>query len=245
MRISMSVSIKIFFRSIIYLAICAVLFLLSNFFLMRFFNASNYLAEFHVASLKLGIVGYIVFSFLSYEYTNLPPDICLTRGIRNYSFFKVETSLLSKSGFDLAAVDLGINIFGWILGKYVQLQIHYPAFFLNSIPSIFIDFFLPGVIAILVGALLSQKTVREVAYCIIIVSALVCSPVPSGIFASESILGYPVLAFFDWFSILAPNTSWVADDIYGASIEAYRWVLAAFWILLLTAAIVFATAQTK
>lgn len=34
------------------------------------------------------------------------PDICLTRGIRNYSFFKVETSLLSKSGFDLAAVDL-------------------------------------------------------------------------------------------------------------------------------------------
>ena len=36
MRISMSVSIKIFFRSIIYLAICAVLFLLSNFFLMRF-----------------------------------------------------------------------------------------------------------------------------------------------------------------------------------------------------------------
>ena len=68
----MSVSIKIFFRSIIYLAICAVLFLLSNFFLMRFFNASNYLAEFHVTSLKLGIVGYIVFSFLSYEYTNLP-----------------------------------------------------------------------------------------------------------------------------------------------------------------------------
>ena len=123
------------------------------------------------------------------------------------------------------------------------MQIHYPAFFLNSIPSIFIDFFLPGVIAILVGALLSQKTVREVAYCIIIVSALVCSPVPSGIFASESILGYPVLTFFDWFSILAPNTSWVADDIYGASIEAYRWVLAAFWILLLTAAIVFATAK--
>ena len=34
MRISMSVSIKIFFRSIIYLAICAVLFLLSNFFLI-------------------------------------------------------------------------------------------------------------------------------------------------------------------------------------------------------------------
>lgn len=49
------------------------------------------------------------------------------------------------------------------------------------------------------------------------------------------------MALFDWFSILAPNTSWVADDIYGASIEAYRWVLAAFWILLLTAAIVFAT----
>ena len=81
MRISMSVSIKIFFRSIIYLAICAVLFLLSNFFLMRFFNASNYLAEFHVTSLKLGIVGYIVFSFLSYEYTNLPRTSALQEAI--------------------------------------------------------------------------------------------------------------------------------------------------------------------
>ena len=101
MRISMSVSIKIFFRSIIYLAICAVLFLLSNFFLMRFFNASNYLAEFHVASLKLGIV-----FLLKLRIHQPAPDICLTRGIRNYSFFKVETSLLSKSGFDLAAVDL-------------------------------------------------------------------------------------------------------------------------------------------
>lgn len=105
MRISMSVSIKIFFRSIIYLAICAVLFLLSNFFLVRFFNASNYLAEFHVASLKLGIVGYIVFSFLSYEYTNLPRTSALQEALE-ISFFKVETSLLSKSGFDLAAVDL-------------------------------------------------------------------------------------------------------------------------------------------
>lgn len=243
MRISMSVSIKIFFRSIIYLAICAVLFLLSNFFLMRFFNASNYLAEFHVASLKLGIVGYIVFSFLSYEYTNLPRTSALQEALEIIPSSR--SKLLCSQSLVLISLLLiwSINIFGWILGKYVQLQIHYPAFFLNSIPSIFIDFFLPGVIAILVGALLSQKTVREVAYCIIIVSALVCSPVPSGIFASESILGYPVLTFFDWFSILAPNTSWVADDIYGASIEAYRWVLAAFWILLLTAAIVFATAK--
>lgn len=81
MRSSMSVSIKIFFRSIVYLAICAVLFLLSNFFLMRFFNASNYLAEFHVTSLKLGIVGYIVFSFLSYEYTNQPQTSALQEAL--------------------------------------------------------------------------------------------------------------------------------------------------------------------
>ena len=195
MRISMSVSIKIFFRSIIYLAICAVLFLLSNFFLMRFFNASNYLAEFHVASLKLGIVGYIVLSFLSYEYTNLPRTSALQEALEIIPSSR--SKLLCSQSLVLISLLLiwSINIFGWILGKYVQLQIHYPAFFLNSIPSIFIDFFLPGVIAILVGALLSQNTVREVAYCIIIVSALVCSPVPSGIFASESILGYPVLNF--------------------------------------------------
>lgn len=157
MRISMSVSIKIFFRSIIYLAICAVLFLLSNFFLMRFFNASYYLAEFHVASLKLGIVGYIVFSFLSYEYTNLPRTSALQETLEILPSSR--SKLLCSQSLVLISLLLiwSINIFGWILGKYVQLQIHYPAFFLNSIPSIFIDFFLPGVIAILVGALLSQK----------------------------------------------------------------------------------------
>lgn len=135
MRISMSVSIKIFFRSIIYLAICAVLFLLSNFFLMRFFNASNYLAEFHVASLKLGIVGYIVFSFLSYEYTNLPRTSALQEALEIIPSSR--SKLLCSQSLVLISLLLiwSINIFGWILGKYVQLQIHYPAFFLNSIPS--------------------------------------------------------------------------------------------------------------
>ena len=243
MRNSMSVSINIFFRSIVYLAICAVLFLLSNLFLLRLFNTANYLAEFHVASLKLGIVGYIVFSFLSYEYTKLPQTSALQETLETIPLSKVK--LLTSQSIVLLALLLiwSINIFGWILGKYVQLQIHYPLFFLNSVPSLIVDFFLPGVIAILVGIFLSQKTVRETAYCIIIVSALICSPVPSMIFASESLFGCPVLVFFDWFSILAPNTSWVADDIYGVSIEVYRWVLAAFWILLLITSIVFATTK--
>lgn len=115
MRISMSVSIKIFFRSIIYLAICAVLFLLSNFFLMRFFNASNYLAEFHVASLKLGIVGYIVFSFLSYEYTNLPRTSALQEALEIIPSSR--SKLLCSQSLVLISLLLiwSINIFGWIL----------------------------------------------------------------------------------------------------------------------------------
>lgn len=112
MRISMSVSIKIFFRSIIYLAICAVLFLLSNFFLMRFFNASNYLAEFHVASLKLGIVGYIVFSFLSYEYTNLPRTSALQEALEIIPSSR--SKLLCSQSLVLISLLLiwSINIFG-------------------------------------------------------------------------------------------------------------------------------------
>ena len=132
MRISMSVSIKIFFRSIIYLAICAVLFLLSNFFLMRFFNASNYLAEFHVASLKLGIVGYIVFSFLSYEYTNLPRTSALQEALEIIPSSR--SKLLCSQSLVLISLLLiwSINIFGWILGKYAQLQIHYPCLLYTS-----------------------------------------------------------------------------------------------------------------
>lgn len=60
MRISMSVSIKSFSLHYLFGDLCRP-FSAIQFLPDAIFNASNYLAEFHVASLKLGIVGYIVF----------------------------------------------------------------------------------------------------------------------------------------------------------------------------------------
>lgn len=241
MRSSMSISLKIFFRSIIYLSIYGILLLLSNLFLMRLYITTNYLAEFHIACLKLGIVGYIVFCLLGYEYINSPKACTIQETVN--SIPTSNTKLLSSQFLVLLLLLLiwSTNVIGWIIGKYTQLRIDYSPFFFNAVPSLILDFILPGVIAILVGSLLAQVVTREIAYSIIVISALFCSPVPSRLFASESILGHPVLALFDWFAILAPNTSWVADDIYGASIETYRWFIAAFWILLLAAIIIFVT----
>ena len=245
MRGSMSVSLKIFFRTILYLATYAILLVLSNLFLIQMYNAANYLAEYHVACLRLGIVGYIVFSFLSYEYTNLPRACSLQEVLESIPMSKANI-VFSQSIILLSLLFVWCcNVFGWILGKYMQSGISYPQFFFNAVPSLILDFFLPGVIAVLLGVILSQKAVREVAYCIIIISALLCSPVPSKIFAGESIFGHSILSLFDWFSILAPNTNWVADDIYGVSIEAYRWALAAFWILLLIATIIFIVTEGR
>jgi heme/copper-type cytochrome/quinol oxidase subunit 4 len=66
-----------------------------------------------------------------------------------------------------------------------------------------------------------------------IVTAVLCSFVPTRLFSQESIAGISVFSFLDWFFITVPNTDWISDKVYGISLETYRFVLAAFWCFLL------------
>lgn len=245
MRGSMSVSIKNFFRSIIYVLVYAILLVLTNVYLVRLSNTMNSLAEFHLSTLKLGIVGYIVFCLLGYEYVRLPKSCDLKEIIDSIPESNLKLFISQNAVLLMLLLLWSGNVASWIAVMYFRFQAMYPAFFINASLSILIDLFFPGVIAVLLGSFLALTVKREVAYCIIIISALLSSPVPSKIFADEAILGYPILAILDFFAILAPNTDWVADAGYGVSIEPYRWFLAAFWFFFLLAIITCITEQKK
>lgn len=156
MRISMSVSIKYFSLHYLFGDLCRP-FSAIQFLPDAIFQCFQLFGRIPCSQLEARHRRLHSISFLSYEYTNLPRTSALQEALEIIPSSR--SKLLCSQSLVLISLLLiwSINIFGWILGKYAQLQIHYPAFFLNSIPSIFIDFFLPGVIAILVGALLSQK----------------------------------------------------------------------------------------
>lgn len=233
MRTSIQVATKIYLRSLLYMAILVILGCVTNFYLARLSNTAISLAEFHLGALKLGIVGYIAFCFMSYEYLSRASlcDIKETVG----SIYGAEAKLVI-SQIVVLLVFLFVwtfNIYGWLLVSYINFRAQHVPFLTHALQSVFLDLFLPGVIALLTGTVLALSLKRELAYCVIIVSVLFCSPVPSKLFASEEIFGHSILSIMDWFSILAPNTDWVADTMYGVSMEVCRWVLAVFWVSLL------------
>lgn len=239
MRASVRVAAKVFFRSLLYIAIFVILGCVSNFYLAKLSNTAVSLAEFHLGSLQLGIVGYIAFCFLSYEYLSKASICSIKETISSVCGAEVKMIISQFIILLVLLFSWSTNIYGWIVASYIDFQTQYTPFLIHAFQSVILDLFLPGVIALLIGAVLSLSLKRELAYCVIIITALVCSPVPSKLFASEEIFGQSILSLLDWFSILAPNTDWVADTMYGVSLESCRWFLAVFWVILLVGIILF------
>lgn len=239
MKASIRVAARIYFRSLLHIAILFVIGCITNIYLAKLSSAAVSLAEFHLGALKLGVVGYIAFCFLSYEYLRKASSCGARETIS--SIYGAEAKLLISQFTVLIALLLAwcANIYCWIFASYIENQTRFGLFLLHVLKSVFLDLFFPGTIAILIGMVLSLYLKRELAYCVVLISALLCSPVPSKLFASEAIFGHSILSIVDWFSILAPNTDWVADAMYGVSMEPCRWFLTAFWIVLLAGVILF------
>ena len=68
MKASIRVAAKVYFRSLLYIAIMVILGCVTNFYLVKLAGTAVSLAEFHLGALKLGIIGYVAFCCLSYEY---------------------------------------------------------------------------------------------------------------------------------------------------------------------------------
>ena len=215
MKHSLAVSWKVFFRTL-KLSISYLLLLIVSVALPAYlYNFSPYLADFMSASMNIGMVVFIFFTFISYEYillTTNPISAETLSPIHGALAQLVVSQLLVLIALLLVQ---SIIPFIWLMGAAADRRIAYAAYPVHSGLSVLLNCLLPGLIGVLLGTVLAIKMKRSVAYCVMLVSALLCSPIATQLFGNETIAGIQILDIFDWFAILAPNLNWGADAVYG------------------------------
>ena len=245
MKHSLAVSWKVFFRTL-KLSISYLLLLIVSVALPAYlYNFSPYLADFMSASMNIGMVVFIFFTFISYEYillTTNPISAETLSPIHGALAQLVVSQLLVLIALLLVQ---SIIPFIWLMGAAADRRIAYAAYPVHSGLSVLLNCLLPGLIGVLLGTVLAIKMKRSVAYCVMLVSALLCSPIATQLFGNETIAGIQILDIFDWFAILAPNLNWGADAVYGIAMEICRWILALFWISAFIAILVWSLSRGK
>ncbi len=134
----------------------------------------------------------------------------------------------------MALFNFGIAFFG----GHIEDHGYYAHIFLVN----FLNTFLLGTLANLLGACLALKFKRIAAYSLMALAIFIVSPVSDMIpgIATDS-YGFNLWPLKRVFSkILPPNLTWVIDSQYGISNETLRWNLMLFWIFLFLAVLVLA-----
>lgn len=241
---SISVALKTYVRSIVYLLLTAALFVLTNKELSVTFSKVQYFEVYIQAALEIGLVGYAVFAFLSYEYMRKAKACGVQETLQvipggEGRLFAAQLLLLAV----LLVVWCG-NVFAWLVKGYRKYEITYAAMMKNTALSAILYLFMPGLVAIFLGAFLAVKTNRGVAYAVVVLLSFLCSPVPIELWHSEGSIGPQLTAVLEWFYLSVPNTNWWADVFYGTPVlEACRWVLISFWVLLFATGILWRTGK--
>ncbi len=212
-------------------------FILSAILLFSYNHPDISIMEFLSFSMRLGQIGFAFFMFLSYEcFFNVSRDE-YTESISTIKGELKRVIITYISFFLLIIVAWAFLILLWQLGWYWHAYIAYFPFIIHMILAIILNCFLPSCIAVLTGAVLGLSIKRTAAYGLILIFLILSSNIPAKILYSIEINNVPILNYFDWFTVLMPNSDFVADSVYGISLEIYRWVLALGWISLLTACV--------
>ncbi|MCD8142467.1 MAG: hypothetical protein LUD83_04215 [Clostridiales bacterium] len=194
------------------------------------------LAETLTDSQNLGMLGFLCFAFLAYEFLSMERSCRLEESVCHYKrqawfrWFQVLDLLL-------LAVQLTSVIFGYCVfacatqGADLSLLVPY------LLKCSLLNLFFVMTIGLLLGVLLARLCTRYAAYGIIfLITALVAflgeflAAAVSAV-SSSQLDAYPL---FDLFSICAPDLNWVTDAVYGVPMEGYRWDKAIFWLSVLS-----------
>lgn len=240
---SISVAVKNYIRTVIYIALTVLLFVLTN---MELKDSYNTITNFEIcilSSMKIGLVGYAVVALLAYEYMRKVKACGMLESLQVVP--KAQENLFVAQFLLLLIVLVAwcINVFGWQLAAYRKYEINYAPMMKNTVLSDVLYLFLPGVVAILLGTLLALKSNRGFAYAVIVLTTFLCSPVLPKLFYYQKLLGVQIIDVVDWYSIMVPNTNWYPDVSYGTAIEIHHWALDFFWIFLFSAGILFGTGR--
>lgn len=236
MKYSIRISFRVYFRTIKLIVSYSAMYAASFFTLFSLYRSLSAPISFLLSSLKLGILGIVYFAFASYEFTSQIQRIggreciAVVRGAERNLFFSEILILL------IPLIFWSMLIWGWQIASYLSNGSDYPIYVAHSLLSVLLYCTMPSIISIFLGACLASRG-RPTAYGCIALASILFSSVSLQILSGGGIGGFQFVSVLDWFSISVPNSNWVADGVYGISMEFCRWVLVAFWSLLLLAAL--------
>jgi hypothetical protein len=187
-------------------------------------------------SQSTGLFLFVLFAFLAFEFLYLERASGLTECLETNRQLHLQirwNQILLL--LPLALVPWGI-VFGFdffaVLSKGALTGQVLTHLILSSVLNVLVV----EIIGILLGAVLASCASRPAAYCIMILFAFLMSPVAKNWVAvllnSFETASFDPVRIMDFFGIVAMDTDWVPDPIYGLPIERCRWALALFWIAL-------------
>ena len=181
---------------------------------------------------QLAVLFFVLFVFVSYE---MAAKLQRTDAVERLLAVKGELLRLYRSQFFLLLIPvliLCVNLILWFFAALRLQELYSNRAFGHLCLATALYCLLPSCIAILLGALLS-KMKRAIAYTLIIVAAIMVSPIPLRLFSGFQIGKFPLASMLDWFALSVPDSEWLPDAVYGIPMETARWAKVFFWIFLL------------
>lgn len=230
-------NLKLFFKTI-YLALGFFIFFISvNVYLIEGIHklsihkdALYYLKR----SQEISIIYFIFFVFISYEYLVKSKNSGLLEcfSVLNKGKVKLYLSKLAVLLLIILIMTLNIIIYNYI--SYFTMNVSSLSYAYHIFLNNFLNIFLVSLLGVCIGTVASLYFKRFPAYLLMIFLTILVSPisesVPYILFMGFEVNIYPLREIFN---ILPPNLDWIEEELYGLSIESYRWNLLVFWICFL------------
>ncbi len=201
---------------------------------------------FQLFSLKVSVVYYTLFMFLSFEYVyklkaeQLYEYIAATpRGLR--AVVKYKLLLLCKTAFvEFAVLAVVCCVFSAAEGTLTY------KYFVYIVLSYFLNIFLLSVSGVFLGAVAALRLERMGAYLMMIFFPVMTSRILNvlweGFYKST---GFNIFKITDLFSLSAPSTNWAPNTAFGYSFLPYRFATVLFWVFICAAFIASAVEVSK
>jgi hypothetical protein len=106
----------------------------------------------------------------------------------------------------------------------------------HVLAQVTLDLLIPGLIGVLVGVGASRLKSRVAGYSVLAAFAIVIGPYAEFVPAVTAYsTGLDLYGAYDLLRVLPPDPVWFVDPLYGFPLEGERWLVAAFWLLCLSA----------
>lgn len=182
------------------------------------------------ATQQISIFIFIFFIFISYEKLSY----FKRKNIEELIFYNYK----AKSKFYLSniysllitAIIIFANILIFNIVIYYISNVNFNKFLYHILENNILNILFTSVLAIFIGIVISFIDKRIKAYTLFILIIFLVSPVMEYIsFPLIQIYNLDIYNFTDYFQILIPDTNYVAEWLYGLSIDSKRWLIVCMW----------------